>query len=476
MQRTFLLSLVVVLSFTSIQLPARAQFSPGVFADARHPSGPPDPQKESAIWQVDPLTGALEVTIPFATTPVGGRGPKIPFALKYNSASTVTLQSLGLYYSGGSGTYPQSLCSQNDSDSDGCEIVTASAPMPPVQPTIQQVFQWSSKSLAWPTVPLGPWTTTGPYLIQESASIADQYLPGNQVIPPILYGYGCNTNGPYLYTDESGGTHDLNMIMLSSPQSNMVGPCQTALSYSEPISSGGLGYGTASATTDGSALQSSTNWNGSIGYARISGLGPTVIYPDGTQYFGTGSGSGMLEDSNGNQTTIGTDSLGRPSLSTNIPIAHSGPIPVGTYSVTTKSATGASQTYSVVFSSKLLGTFTMPHPASSSEMHISGYCIGSVTCPTLFTAQQLPAASTINGLTSVSLPNGTSYSITYDSIYGTISKITFPTGGYVRFSYGIRSDGGGYGDFYNLSTIVVTDAYVSDAINGEKHWRYSFRP
>jgi hypothetical protein len=66
---------------------AAAQFSPGVFADANHPSGPPDPEKEDQIWQVDPLTGALSVTIPFTTTPAGGRGPKIPFALKYNSSS-----------------------------------------------------------------------------------------------------------------------------------------------------------------------------------------------------------------------------------------------------------------------------------------------------------------------------------------------------------------------------------------------------
>jgi hypothetical protein len=79
---------------------ASAQLAPGTFADGAHPSGPPDPTKLDAIWQVDPLTGALTVKIPFPTTPTGGRGPTIPFALSYNSASTVTLQTLGTYVSG----------------------------------------------------------------------------------------------------------------------------------------------------------------------------------------------------------------------------------------------------------------------------------------------------------------------------------------------------------------------------------------
>jgi len=32
-----------------------AQAAPGVFADANHPAGPPDPTKLDSIWQVDPL-------------------------------------------------------------------------------------------------------------------------------------------------------------------------------------------------------------------------------------------------------------------------------------------------------------------------------------------------------------------------------------------------------------------------------------
>jgi hypothetical protein len=65
LRSTFGAVLFVVALFGIQTNQAAAQFSPGVFADANHPSGPPDPEKEDQIWQVDPLTGALSVTIPF---------------------------------------------------------------------------------------------------------------------------------------------------------------------------------------------------------------------------------------------------------------------------------------------------------------------------------------------------------------------------------------------------------------------------
>jgi len=93
-QKSILGAVIFVVAILGVQTKqAAAQLSPGTFADPNNPSGPPDPQKEDQIWQVDPLTGALSVTIPFPTTPAGGRGPKIPFALKYNSSSTLTLQT-----------------------------------------------------------------------------------------------------------------------------------------------------------------------------------------------------------------------------------------------------------------------------------------------------------------------------------------------------------------------------------------------
>ena len=70
-----------------------AQISPAAGADANSPGGPPQPMSEKDIWNVDPITGALTVHIPFPTTPAGGRGPSIPFGLLYNSSSTFVFEA-----------------------------------------------------------------------------------------------------------------------------------------------------------------------------------------------------------------------------------------------------------------------------------------------------------------------------------------------------------------------------------------------
>ncbi len=76
---------------------AFAQAAPGYFADADHPAGAPDPEKLDTTWSVDPISDQVSIRIPFTTTPQGGRGPKLPFALLYNSASTITLQGTGAF-------------------------------------------------------------------------------------------------------------------------------------------------------------------------------------------------------------------------------------------------------------------------------------------------------------------------------------------------------------------------------------------
>jgi len=153
------------------------QSAPGVFADANHPGGPPDPQKLDAVWQVDPISDQVTINIPFTTTPQGGRGPKLPFALLYNSGSTVTLQ--------GAGTYPI----------PGGVAVSD--------------FLWSTKPISGSsTAPSGPWTTTGPFLYY---TVADYPTLSAPYPPYTVYGYGCTIDGPYVYVDENGSAHDMNL-------------------------------------------------------------------------------------------------------------------------------------------------------------------------------------------------------------------------------------------------------------------------
>ena len=76
----------------------------------------------------------------------------------------------------------------------------------------------------------------------------------------------------------------------------------------------------------------------------------------------------------------------------------------------------------------------------------------------------------VKAVSSISLPNGKSFTFTYDSVYGRVNKITYPTGGYVRYVWGMNSqaewtrstDQHGF-DTCNMYYAVpaITDRYVS---------------
>src|SRR5579859_1808683 len=115
--RELLAYMGIVAALTFVAQQSIAQSPIGVLSDANHPSGAPDPLKPDAIWHVDPLTGALNVNVPFATTPVGGRGPIIPYALHYNSSATVAPYFDSAQNTYGSGTVPNCIFAATG---DGC--------------------------------------------------------------------------------------------------------------------------------------------------------------------------------------------------------------------------------------------------------------------------------------------------------------------------------------------------------------------
>jgi RHS repeat-associated protein len=204
-----------------------------------------------------------------------------------------------------------------------------------------------------------------------------------------------------------------------------------------------------------------------------------VVYPDGTVY------NGNLTDPNGNTAyftssggaLLAKDALGRTDFSTNIPIAISGQIPAGNYYVKTTGPTGNTETYGVTFSTTTLGQFSMPRPNPNSPYYdivTNFYCISSINCPTNYSVQQPVKGASFSALTSISRPDGTSYTFAYDPVYGTISKITFPTGGYVRFQYAVLPVAAtNYGQFSAVSDLVVTDVYTSTGSSSdEDQWTY----
>jgi hypothetical protein len=422
----------VVILLVGFSQQSIAQAAPGVFADANQPSGPPDPEKLDSIWQVDPISGQVNIKIPFETTPVGERGPKIPFSLSYNSASTLTMQS-GIV--GIAGIYYTNLTSN-----------------------FNQTFQWCTGPFNSFYGPAGPWNTSGPFMYDNYLSIPNQeYSTGAG--PDINDGQGCTIWGPYIYTDEGGESHDMNLLLTNAGGGSAYAPpCQFPLNNS----GGSYGYGFPGSTLDGSAIETGTT----------NGIG-NAIYPDGTSF----NGVNMLEDTNGNESSRNLDSLGRTPFSTNIPIDYPGQIPVGTYYVTTTGATGNTESYSVVFSAVPIGSFTMPHPLSSEISQQETWCINGITYPEGYEAEQASPGTTLPAVTSIARPDGTAYTFQYDPTYGTISQITFPDGGYVKFVWGILANVGGYGQFGAISSIAVTEVITAAASGAsESIWQYNISP
>jgi hypothetical protein len=105
--------------------------------------------------------------------------------------------------------------------------------------------------------------------------------------------------------------------------------------------------------------------------------------------------------------------------------------------ITTYTTTGTAATYALTWEPAAF-SFTMPEPTSSDI----------VSATSQYPAEVNQAATgSVSVLETLSLPDETSYQFCYDPNYGTIDKISFPTGGYVRFVYGIRTSG-----TYNMYT------------------------
>jgi hypothetical protein len=57
----------------------------------------------------------------------------------------------------------------------------------------------------------------------------------------------------------------------------------------------------------------------------------------------------------------------------------------------------------------------------------------------------IPGSGSATQLSSITLPNGESYSFTYDPTYGLVNEIIYPTGGWVKYTWGWNSSSGAIG-------------------------------
>jgi len=132
-----------------------------------------------------------------------------------------------------------------------------------------------------------------------------------------------------------------------------------------------------------------------------------VFAPDGTCVNGTWVNPTDINGNYGFSSSRGTDTLGR--------------VPV------TITTTGNTETLSILNSGKNGGTssYTITVRSINYYSNFKNY---------------YPTPGTFNGIQSIQLPDGTSYSFTYDSgttlgNYGQLTSMTLPTGGTINYSY-----------------------------------------
>src|SRR4029077_1059588 len=160
-----------------------------------------------------------------------------------------------------------------------------------------------------------------------------------------------------------------------------------------------------------------------------------------------------IEDRNGNiaQITNGcggftaTDTAGRTVLSV-------GPYGYAVNSNTTSavSVAGLSQPYTA--------TWSMVSPTGLPISHSQIWSFSHCSAPPAVAAAWTPLQGT-NGMgtyavTAIKLPNGQQYTFGYDPVTGFVNKITYPSGGYVSYTWGISP---------NSSTIQYNNQFGNQA-------------
>jgi RHS repeat-associated protein len=140
-------------------------------------------------------------------------------------------------------------------------------------------------------------------------------------------------------------------------------------------------------------------------------------------------GASKIEDSNGNFISLGMDTLGRPITT----VYDSGDQNKLT-SISYKDSNGATQTITLNYTQITLfqtsGPYQTPQPPFAYPAQNN---CGLPGCLHIWVHQ--PPQGTYWFLTSVVLPNSTSYTFAYNG-YGELTKITYPTGGYTAYVYG----------------------------------------
>ncbi len=279
---------------------------------------------------------------------------------------------------------------------------------------------------------------------------------GWQVNIPVLYAQGATT-----FTEGSPGANNAyayhecwtNFVLVMGDGSkysfpNAVMDCnETTVSESgyitnsvDPYDDNLIGYDNdaidGSATGQGVVLDMTNVYNDNVAVVRFRD-GSKIIFPMGGLEGGSATGpistvASDLVGRNGNVISIGSTSSGfvlTDTLGRQVTINTGG---VNSGSIAYKDSNGATQTTILNYSS---------FPSSARPVFCEPLAVGETLpsgCPSSTpvnnSVTSVGADSLQSMLSSIVLPDGLSYTFQYDA-YGEIIEITYPTGGYTRYTY-----------------------------------------
>lgn len=135
-----------------------------------------------------------------------------------------------------------------------------------------------------------------------------------------------------------------------------------------------------------------------------------------------------IEDRNGNIITVASQyGVGGGSFSVTDTVGR-----------TLVSASGFGQTGNSVTVAGLAAPYSVTWQTASVNLTVTATLLpnSGIGCifPTTFSKTGIPV------VTAITLPNTHTYTFQYDSTYGLVSKVTYPSGGYVRYSWGLNSN------------------------------------
>jgi RHS repeat-associated protein len=273
----------------------------------------------------------------------------------------------------------------------------------------------------WFATPGAGWSFSLPYV---TYNIVPQTYMVQQTPPTYAT---CTVDTDYVFHDTSGAVHPLRLAWVENAQSSA---CEN-----DP-------YSPYNWVTGGDDIYQATL------LSQQTAPPPSIADADGTVYsFGRNSypwinefsyAASSVEDRNGNVITISTsssgvsvtDTLGRTAASISGSFSSGG--------TTTITIPGLGEPYTIAW-----GTATPNYSVHPTNRAPGDQCQNptNVTVP-----------KTV--ITSVTLPNGQEYQFSYDSTFATLSKVVYPTGGYVRYVWGYypQSEFITYPDAYNNPT------------------------